>query len=149
MKYLRNYEAAESGDNSSQIALGIIYLQLGQFTHAKNRFDEAIELDPVNAEAYFYRAISALQKKKPFLCARALIDETLRDLDTAYEIEQQAIYKYFSALIRYDYFHRKKFRIEPDFAEEFETAKSMGIGSGDMDLLRTVINLDVPPELEL
>lgn len=148
MKYLHNYEADESVDKSP-IALGIIYLQIGQFTHAKNRFDEAIELDPVNAEAYFYRAISVLKKKKPFLCTRALIDELLRDLDTAYEIEQQAIYKYFGALVRYDYFQRKKFRIEPDFADEFETAKSMGIGSGDMDLLRTVINVDVPPELEL
>lgn len=149
MKYLRNYEAAGSQDKSSPIALGIIYLQIGQFAHAKDRFDEAIEADPIHAEAYFYRAIAVLQKRKPFVCPRPVIDDALRDLNAAYEIEQQAVYKYFSALIRYDYFHRKKFRIEPDFAGDFELAKSMGIGSGDMDLLRKVISVDVPAELEL
>ncbi len=149
MKYLRNYEATRSENNSSHISLGIIYLQLGQFAHAKDRFDKAIELDPMHAEAYFYRAIARLENKKPFLCARPLIDEVLRDLDAAYEIEQQALYKYISALIRYDYFQRKNFRIEPNFAEEFEIAKSMGIGSGDMDLVQAVLNINVIPELQL
>jgi tetratricopeptide (TPR) repeat protein len=149
MKYLRNYEAAGPESNSSHIALGLIYLQIGQFAHAKDRFNKVIELDPINAEAYFYRAIAVLQNKKPFLCPRSLIDEALCDLDAAYEIEQQAVYKYVSALIRYDYFYRKKFRIVPDFADEFEIAKSTGIGSGDMDLLRSVINVNVIPELQL
>lgn len=149
MKYLHNYEAARSHDESSPIALGIIALQLGQFNLAKNRFDEVIKADPSHAEAYFYRAIAVLQNKKPFMCPRPVIDEALRDLDSAYLIEQQAIYKYFSALIRFDYFHRKKFRVEPHFMEEFKCAQSTGIGSGDLDLLLTVINIEVPSELKI
>lgn len=149
MKYLQNYESAGPEGNSSHIALGLIYLQIGQFSHAKDRFNKVIESDPINSEAYFYRAIAVLQNKKPFLCSRSLIDEALCDLDAAYEIEQQAVYKYVSALIRYDYFHRKKFRIQPDFTDEFEIAKSMGIGSGDMDLLRSILNINLIPELQL
>jgi len=149
MKYLRNYEADGPQENSSSLARGIIYLRLGQFAHAKDRFDEAIEADPVQAEAYFNRAIAILQKKKPFLCPRPVIEEALRDLDTAYNIEQQAIYKYFSALIRYDYFYRKKFRINPEFSDEFEIVKKVGIGSGDMESLRSVIGVEIPPELVL
>lgn len=149
MKYLHNYEAVKSQDESSPIALGIIALQLGQFSLAKDRFDEVINADPSQAEAYFYRAIAVLQKKKPFMCLRPVIDGALRDLDSAYLLEQQAIYKYFSALIRFDYFHRKKFRVEPDFMEEFEFVKSTGIGSGDIELLLTVINLEVPFELKI
>jgi len=149
MKYLHNYEAVRSQDESSPIALGIIALQLGQFTFAKDRFDEVIKADPSHAEAYFYRAIAVLQKKKPFMCPRPVIDEALRDLDSAYLIEQQAIYKYFSALIRFDYFHRKKFRVEPHFMEEFEFVQSIGIGSGDLGLLLTVINIEVPSELKI
>ena len=149
MKYLHNYEAAGSHDESSPIALGIIALQLGLFILAKDRFNEVIKADSTHAEAYFYRAIAVLQKKKPFMCPRPVIDEALRDLESAYLIEQQAIYKYFSALIRFDYFHRKKFRVEPDFMEEFEFTKSTGVGSGDLQLLLAVINLEVPYELKI
>ena len=149
MKYLRNYEEVGINDTSSPLALGIIYLQLGQFSHAKDCFNKAIEANPILAEVYFYRAIAALQKKKPFLCSRSVIDEVLLDLDTAYEIEQQSVYKYFSALVRYDHFHRKNFRVEPSFAKEFEIAKATGVGSGDIELLGKVISLDIPPELAL
>ena len=71
MKYLHNYEAAGSHDESSPIALGIIALQLGQFILAKDRFTEVIKADSTHAEAYFYRAIAVLQRRNR-LCVPVL-----------------------------------------------------------------------------
>ena len=94
MKYLHNYEAAGSHDESSPIALGIIALQLGQFILAKDRFNEVIKADSTHAEAYFYRAIAVLQKKKPFMCPRPVIDKLLYDISIRCRLSQAVLVRH-------------------------------------------------------
>ena len=148
LKYAKSYEN-DSEDDKTNISLGLIFLQLGQFNKAKERFDEAINDDPVNAEAYFYKAVADLEGKKPFVCSRKIINEVISQLDAARELDSQPLYTYFSAIVKYDYFVRKKIKITPDYKDDLNDARESGVALGDIDALLTVIRVDLPDELKL
>lgn len=148
LQYLGNYQTG-SGGQSAQLSIGVIFLRLGQLQKARACFDAAIQSDPVNSEAYFNRAISTLERRKPFLCARPVIDDALRDLDSAFQLEQRPIFKYLSALIKYDYFYRKGFRIDPDFGADGQIALRGGISTDEVQVLANVVNIEVPSELKI
>lgn len=148
MKYVKSYEN-DAEDENSNVSLGLIFLQLGQFDKAKQRFDDAIDDDPVNSEAYFYKAVATLAGKKPFLCSRNLINEVLSQLGAARELDSQPLYSYLTAIVKYDYFARKKFKISPDYRDELNDAHNSGVALGDIDSLLTVVRVDVPDELKI
>lgn len=145
MKYAKSYES-DQVDEKSKFSLGLIFLRLGQYEKAVNSFDEAIYDDPVNSEAYFYKAVASLSGKKPFLCSRSVIDDILSQIDSAREIESQPIFSYFSAIIKYDYFARKGFKTNPDYESELSDAFETGVALGDIDTLLTVIRVELPDE---
>lgn len=147
LKYVSNYESATGDDVAAPLALGILSMQLGQFSAAKERFDASIDSDPTNSEAYLYRALARLAYKKPFMCPRPVIDDVLSDLETAWQIRSLPIFKYVSALVRYDYFFRKKFKVSPTHIDEFQEALGAGVGRGDIELVLSKINCQVPTEL--
>jgi tetratricopeptide (TPR) repeat protein len=148
MKYAKSYEN-DAEDENPNISLGLIFLQLGQFDKAYKRFDDAINDDPVNAEAYFYKAVAALAGKKPFVCSRKVINEVISQLDAASEVDSQPLYTYFSAIVKYDYFVRKKIKILPDYKDDLNEARNSGVALGDIDALLTVIRVDLPDELKI
>jgi tetratricopeptide (TPR) repeat protein len=148
MKYVKSYENDAEIENSN-VSLGLIFLQLGQFDKANQRFDAAINDDPVNAEAYFYKAVADLEGKKPFVCSRKVINEVISQLDAARELDSQPLYTYFSAIVKYDYFVRKKIKITPDYKDDLNDARESGVALGDIDALLTVIRVDLPDVLKI
>lgn len=148
LKYAKSYENNADEENAF-LSLGLIFLQLGQYEKAKKCFDDAIDDDPVNSEAYFYKSIATLGGKKPFLCNRSIIDEVLSLISAAKELNSEPLFLYLSAIIKFDYFARKNFKILPDFREDFSEAISSGLGLGDADALLTVIRVDLPAELKV
>lgn len=144
-KLVRSYSSDE-GDKDTKISLALLFLRLSQYEKACSFASEAIDDDASNDEAYFVSALAKLGGKKPFLCQRTTIDAALQNLEAAFELNESAIYKIFSAIIKYDYFFRKGFRISPDYAEELRAAHSIGVGSGDLQELLKLIRFDAPAD---
>ncbi len=148
MKYVKSYEN-DAEDENSNVSLGLIFLQLGQFDKANQRFDDAINDDPVNSEAYFYKAVATLAGKKPFICSRNVINKVLSQLGAARELDSQPLFSYLSSIVKYDYFARKKFKISPDYKDDLNDARNSGVALGDIDALLSVVRVDLPDALKI
>ena len=144
LKYAKSYETTAISGEDKDCALGIIFLNLRQYQKARASFDISVSNTPDSSELYFYRAISTLAGRKPFLCVRSEINDIIQDLSSAIDIEDRPIYRYFLAIIKYDYFHRKSFRINPSFADELCYAKDLGLANGDVEILLKLLELELP-----
>jgi tetratricopeptide (TPR) repeat protein len=144
-KLARSYEKDSSSQDAKQ-SLALLFLRLGQYERAQKMIDEAIYEDPGNDELYLVQGIIALGGKKPFLCTRQIINLALKSANTAFSIREAASYKFFSAIVKYDYFHRKGFLIQPNFIEDLQEVNAIGLASGDKDELLKVVRFDVTAE---
>lgn len=143
-------ELLTNDDENSLIhtSLGMVYFRLGLFDKALKELERTLEKDIFNSEVYFLAACALLGGKKPFLQQRATIDKIEKYANAAIEIEPRAIYYYFSAYIRYDYFARKSFTVTPDYKNYLDTAKEFGFKSGEADELFALMGLEIPEELK-
>ena len=155
-KYQRSYEklANDNPDNPPVLnSLGICYLVRGNYERAFNTFESSIDSDPDNALSYFFAAVSLLQGKKAFLCARQSIDKAVEYLTTAVSIgegenlSETGLFYYFLAYIAYDYFSRKHLNINPNFSDYLVQAKLHGVAQGDIDSLHATLKVPAPSEL--
>lgn len=142
MKYAKAYDGDE--DAMGELAKGLIFLRLGQFEKAAAHFDETLMQDPTNAEAYFYSAVAGLGGKKPFLCPRPIINKALEDIGAARELGDNPVYQFLAAVIKYDYFDRKGYRISPNYQDELSELSQSQLGSGDVEALLTILNVKLP-----
>ncbi|MBR3600643.1 MAG: hypothetical protein IKL53_12335 [Lachnospiraceae bacterium] len=127
--------------SESKVA-AIKYLKLKKYDKAVECFDKAIEENFDDSEVYFYAAICCLQGKKAFVASRNVINQILEYINAAIAIEPKGIYYYFEAYIKYDYFHRKHFRITPDYTECIEMAKNAGVSEYDINELYSILNVE-------
>lgn len=130
-------------------SIAFIYLKLKQYDKAKEYFEKAIADDFNEPENYFYAAVSALKGKKAFIASRNDIDqiETLLR-DGAISIAPQGIYYFFWAYIRYDYHHRKCYRVTPDYSELLKQAHLLGTSEADIYQLFDILNVECPQALK-
>ncbi len=146
-KYVRSYSESLKDDPSQSkihFSIGICYVKLKIYDKALLSFERAFEENFDDSEAYFYAAICVLGGKKAFLALRPGIDKVIEYINAANSIEPKAIYYYFLAYIKYDYFHRKSFLISPDYKETLLQAKGMGLSPFDVQQLFAVLNVEKP-----
>jgi tetratricopeptide (TPR) repeat protein len=123
------------------------YLKLKLFDKALSAFENAIEDNFDNSETFFYTAVSLLGGKKAFLASRSTIDKVEEYINAALLIEPRAIYYYFQAYIKYDYFSRKSFNTSPSYQDALASAENAGVSSFDIDQLYDVLAVQRPETL--
>lgn len=149
-KYANAYkkEIQESGNNMDlSVSVGMCYLKLKMYDKAVEAFDKTIEENFDNSEIFFYEAIALLGGKKAFVCLRPNINKALHLLESANMVEPKGIYYYFLAYIKYDYFARKRFRISPDYIEEYIKARDIGLSEYDVEQLYMLLGVERPEVL--
>lgn len=148
-KYSSEYSNILKDQKSSKISFsaGICNLKLKLYDNAIENFEQAVQANIDNVDGYFYLAISLLKGKKAFLQDREVIDKVLEYLNAIIEISQQGLYYYFRAYIKYDYFQRKFYRIEPNYKEDLEKAKVLSISEIDKKTLFEMLSVDMPMQL--
>ncbi len=146
-KYIGSYQRDDSDPQGQATALAFCFIRLKLYDKAEAQFDKAMEDNYSNSEVFFYAAVCQLKGKKAFMAPRAAIDKALEYLNAGIMTEPRAIYRYFLAYIKYDFFRRKGFKIEPDFFEEFNTSREMGLASGDVDHLYKVLSVQPVDDL--
>ena len=137
-----NANKIENVELSESKVTAIKYLKLKKYDKAVECFDKAIEENFDDSEVYFYTAICCLQGKKAFVASRNVINQILEYINAAIAIEPNGVYYYFEAYIKYDYFHRKHFRITPDYTECIEMAENAGVSEYDINELYSILNVE-------
>ena len=127
-------------------SIAMCYLKLKLYTKAVQSFEVAITDNIDNSETYFYVAVSLLNGKKAFLANRETIDKVEEYINAALAIESKGIYYLFFAYIRYDYYFRKHFKIEPNYAELLREANLAGYSREDSDLPFDILAVDKPQD---
>lgn len=148
-KYAKSYsDALEESpkDITVNTALGMCYLKLKLYDNAIMAFDKAIETNFDNSETFFYAAVSLLSGKIAFVQKRETINKILEYINAAIEIEPRAIYYYFLAYIKYDYFKRKFFNITPDYSQELRQAMQAGVSHYDKSELFEILGVEKPEQ---
>lgn len=148
-KYVRTYERVNESDANIFIAKGLCYLKLKLYDKASNCFLDAIDQAMDNAKAYFYYAASILKGKKPFLNARTNIDMAEQYLLDAASMENNGIYYYFLAYIRYDHHYRKGYQGTPNYMYYLSKAKSLGISYTDIRNLFIMLGTQIPDPIKI
>ncbi len=151
-KYANSYRKAlvENSDNQAlNASIAMCYLKLKLYDKAIPAFEKALEENFDNSELFFYAAICLLKGKKAFLQQRNEINKIEEFIDAALMIEPRGIYYYFKAYIRYDYYKRKCFNVDPDFNELLDSAFAAGVSDTDIEQLFSILNVERPQVLRL
>ena len=146
-KYSKSYESnLKENPNNAELnnSLAMCYLKMGFYDKALEKFDKAIEQDLNNPETYLYAAVCVLAGKKPFLTPRAEIDKIEKYINAALMIEENGLFRYFQAYIKYDYFKRKFFKTLPTWEECLVQAKADGFSASDANQLFSLLKQEIP-----
>jgi tetratricopeptide (TPR) repeat protein len=146
-KYAGAYRNAliENPDNIElNNSIAICYLKLKIYDKALEAFEKAMEDNFDNSEIFFYAAISLLKGQKAFLAQRPTINKVEEYINAAMMIEPRAIYFYFQAYIKYDYFYRKSFITSPTFQEALAQAQQTGLSPYDVEQLYAILSIVKP-----
>lgn len=146
-KYSKSYESdlKENPDNAElNNSLAMCYLKMGFYDKALEKFDKAIEQDLNNPATYLYAAVCVLAGRKPFLTPRSEIDKIEKYINAALMIEENGLFRYFQAYIKYDYFKRKFFKTSPTWEECLAQAKADGFSPSDKNQLFSLLKQEIP-----
>lgn len=146
-KYSKSYESdlSDNPDNAElNNSLAMCYLKMGFYDRALEKFDKAIEQDLNNPETYLYAAVCVLAGRKPFLTPRSDIDRIEKYINAALMLEENGLFRYFQAYIKYDYFKRKFFKTTPAWEQCLAQAKQDGFSPADVNQLFSVLKQEIP-----
>ena len=120
-------ECGDPLDVDADFTAGCCLLRLKMFEQAIVRFEKVVSANPCNADVFFCMAIAVLKGKRPFLTPLADVRKAQDSLIAATMIEDRAIFHYFLAYIKQDFYARRFLRVQPDWRQELQSAQLMGI----------------------
>ena len=137
----------EPGDNGLHFSAAMCYMKMGLYDKAGDELDKVIADNFDNSEAYFYKAITMLDKKIPKVFPRPHIDKIEEYVNAAIKIEPKGIYYYFAAYIRYDYHERKFLNVKPNYKQLLQMAIQSGYSEYDVEQLYRMLEVSRPKVL--
>jgi len=142
----RDRQALKDNPDNQELNTSIAhcYLKLKMYDEALFSFKKAIEDNFDNSETYFYAATCLLKGKKAFVTSRTDIDKTMEYINSALRIEARGIYYYFLAYIKYDFFERNGFNIEPNWEATLQIATQSGLLQADLIQLSDILQVTMP-----
>ena len=123
---------------------GIRFINNKLYSKAVEALEKALENDMSNPEIHFYLSVALLEGKRPFLSQKSKITRIEEHLGTAISIEEKAIYYYFLAYIKYDFYENKSFKSIPNSYELASKANALGLNSIEIDELFELLRVQRP-----
>ncbi len=148
--YIKNFsEALNKNKTNTDIStsLAMCFLKLKQYQNAIKNFEAISNENITNPNYYYYYALALLEGKKPFLVSMSSIKKAISLLDTAVLLQDEPIYHYFLAYIKYDFYKRKFLNIEPSYKDELALTINK-LSDLDITSFYNEINQSEPTELE-
>lgn len=135
------------GNQNSQMNSVHSFIKAGMYSQAKTILEQLIVANPSDDHLYFYMAVCLLNGKRPFLLQRNTIEQILSCLEGAVAFSPEAIYYYFIAYIKYDFYSLKFLRVNPDYREAYNMALNQGISEKEIQSLYALLKVQRPDGL--
>lgn len=123
---------------------GVRFLSRKLFPSAISCFEKVIQNDVSNPDAYFFAAIAMLEGKRPFLMSRSVINKIENYIESANAFGERAIYYYFCAYIKYDYYEKKFLKTAPTYIELLTRSYELGVTDAEINDLFDTLNVQKP-----
>ncbi len=119
-------------------------LHSGMYDEARSYYVKAIANGTTDSDAYYYASICLLRGKRPFVQQRSTIDAIVGYMNKALMLEKKAVYYYFIAYIKYDYFEKKYLKVNPNYRVTFQTAVQNGLTQSDVSKMYSLLGVERP-----
>lgn len=145
-RYLAFFAGRMQGDGTASAALStaICLMSLGVYDKARAVLEKVVESGVLDADCYFYLAVSLLGGKKAFLLTRKAAGEVENYVNAAIGIEDKALYYLFYAYLSYDFFERKGLNCRYGYRELAQTAKQKALGGTEAACLFELMRVKNP-----
>lgn len=134
-------------NQKSQINVAQSFIKAGMYSQAQSILEQLIIENPSDDNIYFYLAVCLLGGKRPFLLQKNVIEQVLSYLEAAVAFSPKAVYYYFIAYIKYDFYSLKFLRISPDYRELYNIAVNHGISEEEKQSLFALLKVQRPEGL--
>lgn len=141
-QYLASEQLSKDIFNSA-----LLHINLKNYEIAKKLLEKEIENNPMNADAYYYCAISIINGKRIKSLGYSDIKTIVRFLNSALQLEENAKLYFLSAIINYDFFEKNGMIVpEPNYYSLLEKTIELQLENDDIEFLQHNI---IIPENEL
>lgn len=137
-QYLANEQLSKDFFNS-----GLLHINLKNYEIAKKLLEKEIENNPVNADAYYYYAISIINGKRIKSLGYSDIKMIVQLLNSAMQLEDNAKFYFLLAIINYDFFEGNGMIVpEPNYSSLLEKTIELKLENDDVTFLQS--NIFIP-----
>lgn len=147
-KYLAFFVGRMQSDGavSSSLSTAICMMSLGVYDKARSVLEKVVESGVLDADCYFYLAVSLLGGKKAFLLTRKGAEQVENYVNAAIGIEDKALYYLFYAYLSYDFFERKGLNCRYGYRELAGIAAQKGLGETEKACIFELMRVKNPLE---
>jgi tetratricopeptide (TPR) repeat protein len=135
---------AQGTAHPDHIATGLRHLRLGRYDKALEAFRRVLDSNPNDADAYYLSAVATLGGRKAFVTSLADIREAESLIQAAIRLEDRAVFHYFLAYLRSEYYERKFLRGPATSRSSLDRAWANGVQPEDVVELFTLLSVDNP-----
>ena len=122
---------------------GLLHINLKNYEIAKKLFKKEIENNPMNADAYYYSAISIISGKRIKSLGYGEIKMIVQLLKSATQLEDNAKFYFLSAIINYEFFEGNGMIVpKPNYINLLENTLELKLENDDIEFLQ--INVYIP-----
>ena len=136
-QYLSSTELSKDTFNSA-----LLHLNLKNYPIATKLLEKEIENNPINADAYYYCALSLTNGKRIKSLPFSLIKKISSYINTAIALNENSKFYFLAAIINYDFFKENGMLLpEPNYNSLLKKAKNFNLENDDLDYLKDIIEI--------
>lgn len=136
-QYLSSTELTKDIFNSA-----LLHLNLKNYLIATKLLEKEIENNPINADAYYYCALSLTNGKRIKSLTYSIIKRMKSYVSNAIELNENSKFYFLAAIINYDFFHENGLILpKPDYNFLISKTKKFNLKNDDLEYLNRIIKI--------
>jgi len=136
-QYLNSTELSQDTFNSA-----LLHLNLKNYTIATKLLEKEIENNPINADAYYYCAISLTNGKRIKSLSYSTLKQVNSYVNTAIELNENSKFYLLAAIVNYDFFMENGMIVpEPNYNFLLKKTKELILQNDDLEYLKNIIEI--------
>ncbi|OMP29948.1 hypothetical protein BKM32_15200 [Mangrovimonas sp. DI 80] len=117
-------------------------MNLKNYPIATKLLEKEIENNPINADAYYYCALSLTNGKRIKSLPFSIIKKIKNYLNTAIELNETSKFYFLAAIINYDFFQENGMLLpEPNYNFLLLKVKEFNLENDDLEYLKNIIEI--------
>tara|TARA_R110002111_G_scaffold135812_1_gene201752 strand:- start:817 stop:1404 length:588 start_codon:yes stop_codon:yes gene_type:complete len=136
-QYLNSTELSKDTFNSA-----LLHLNLKNYLIATKLLEKEIENNPINADAYYYCALSLTNGKRIKSLSYSTLKQVNSYVNTAIELNENSKFYLLAAIVNYDFFMENGMIVpEPNYNFLLKKTKELILQNDDLEYLKNIIEI--------